>query len=173
MCFLHYAMLRVFSGHTTMSGVPENPKIDTKSWICYNSVENNINLLFGFGKMAAILDFTHNSMFRDAYWPHHYVGVPENSKIDTKIMNFPLFCRKLYQLMFDLHQMAVVLFVCAWWTSIVNLVLISQFERFAWPNPNHQLVPWKSLTCSSYYVGNFLKQTFFSEDSENDALTKV
>ena len=47
---------KVRSGHTTMSGVSENPMVYTKI-ICYYSVENYINLLFDFAQMAAILEF--------------------------------------------------------------------------------------------------------------------
>ena len=41
-----------------MSGIPENPMIDTKKTrICLYYVENDINLLFDLEQMAAILYF--------------------------------------------------------------------------------------------------------------------
>ena len=50
-----------------MSGIPENPMIDTKTRICLYYVENDINLLFDLEKMAAILDFlpTMSKIFSD------------------------------------------------------------------------------------------------------------
>ena len=45
-------------GHTTMSGVLENPMEGTKiTNICFYSADNDINLLFDLVQMAAILDF--------------------------------------------------------------------------------------------------------------------
>ena len=37
---------KLHSGHTTMSGIPENPGYTPKSCICFYYVENNINVLF-------------------------------------------------------------------------------------------------------------------------------
>ena len=52
----------VRSSHTTMSGVPENPMVDTKITNLLYSEDNDINLLFDLEHIAAILDFTHNAM---------------------------------------------------------------------------------------------------------------
>ena len=62
--FANYAMSKVFFDHTTMSGMPKNPIVDTKKTtkICYYSKENDINLLFDLEYMTNILDFTHNAM---------------------------------------------------------------------------------------------------------------
>ena len=45
-----------------LSGVPENPMVDTKTTNCNYSEENDINLLFDLDNRAAILNFTHNGM---------------------------------------------------------------------------------------------------------------
>ena len=53
----HNAMTRVLSGHTSMSGVPKNLKIDIKIMnLRVLSIENDINLMFDLGQMAAILE---------------------------------------------------------------------------------------------------------------------
>ena len=51
-------MSEIFSDNTTMSGIPENPMIDTqKTRICLYYIENDINLLLDLEQMAAIVDF--------------------------------------------------------------------------------------------------------------------
>ena len=51
--FTHNAMFKVISDHTTRSGKPKNPIVDTKSSY---SVENYVNLKFDLCQMAAILE---------------------------------------------------------------------------------------------------------------------
>ena len=54
---LDFAMSKVISNHTTRSGIPENPIVDTpKSRSCSYSVENGVNLKFDLHQMAAILN---------------------------------------------------------------------------------------------------------------------
>ena len=45
-CFTHNAMSKVFCGHITRSGTPENLIVDTNIINCSYSVENYINLMF-------------------------------------------------------------------------------------------------------------------------------
>ena len=69
-----YAILRVLSGHTTMSSVPENLKIDTKGLF---SVENYTNWMFKWPnggsswKITAILNVCLANVFfqnKTAWW---------------------------------------------------------------------------------------------------------
>ena len=47
--------------------------------------------------MAALLDFTKNSMSKNPFWQHHYMsGIHENPLVDTQIMNLYIML-KLYQ----------------------------------------------------------------------------
>ena len=50
-------MSKIFSDNTTMSGINENPRMDTKNTSMPQLCLNDINLLFDLGQMAAILDF--------------------------------------------------------------------------------------------------------------------
>ena len=88
---------RMFSGHMTMSAVHLKPEMDKKVWISFNSVKNDINLLFDHEGIRDIFDFTHHNVMPwvfsgqdghlaihwqyniyDAFWPHHYVRRTEN-----------------------------------------------------------------------------------------------
>ena len=56
--FSHNAISKIFYANTTMSGIPENPIIDTKKTrICLYYIKNDINLLFDLEQMATIFDF--------------------------------------------------------------------------------------------------------------------
>ena len=55
--FTQNVMSKIFSDNTTMSGIPENLMIYTKTRICVYYIENDINLLLNLEQMAAILDF--------------------------------------------------------------------------------------------------------------------
>ena len=50
-------MSKVFSGHTTMPGVHENPKINTEimNLLALDPVENYINSMLHVGQISAIL----------------------------------------------------------------------------------------------------------------------
>ena len=96
--FTHNVMSNIFTDNTTMSGIPENPMIDTKN--------KNLRLLwrkwyqfiawpwingghFGF--------FTHNAISKILYDNTTMSGIPENPMIDTKNRSMPLLYRKWYQ----------------------------------------------------------------------------
>ena len=42
--FTHNTIAKVLSNHTTLSGISENPMVDTKIMLLFHSVENDINL---------------------------------------------------------------------------------------------------------------------------------
>ena len=66
--------------------------------------------MFHLAQMAAILDFTQNAMSKNTFCPHHYIsGISENPWEDTQIMNHYILL-KLYQLIVDFAQMAVISF---------------------------------------------------------------
>ena len=54
--------------------------------------------MLDLSQMAAILDFTHNSLPKVIFDHTTRSGIPENPIVDTKIMKLRLFCEKLYQL---------------------------------------------------------------------------
>ena len=130
----------VFSGHTTLSGVPENPMVDTK-----------ITNLLLFWKMISIYFLTLNIWRLSWILPSiqcHKVfsgyttmsGVPENPMVDYKSTNLLLFCRKLYCLTLHKWRPSWISrpFFCIWntffWKRIIwrifvpNLIFLWQFE---------------------------------------------
>ena len=82
----HNAMSKIFSDNTTISGIPENPMIDTSNM--------NLPLLF---RNVGHLRFYRQSMSKIISNPTTRSGIPENPIVDTKIVSLLLFCRKIYQ----------------------------------------------------------------------------
>ena len=95
--FTHNTMSKIFSGNNTMSGIHENPRIDTKN--------PNISIV---SKMISIYCLTLDKWrpswifypqcnVENIFWQYHYVRHTWNPRIDTKDANMPLLCRKWYQ----------------------------------------------------------------------------
>ena len=82
--FTHNAMIHVVAYHTTMSGIPENIMIDTK--VISNMSKNDTDWLFNLGKVATILDVTHNAKPELLFGHTTMSGIPENPMVHTKIM---------------------------------------------------------------------------------------
>ena len=62
-CFIYIVMSRVLSDRATISDVLGNPKINNKIMnLLQLFPQNDITLLFDLAELAAILDFTYNSM---------------------------------------------------------------------------------------------------------------
>ena len=74
--------------------------------------------------MTAILDSTHNAMSR--VFSDYMSGVPRSPKIDTKIMNLPLFYRKLYEFWFYLDQIAAILENAGHFNFLINVVFFKR-----------------------------------------------
>ena len=133
--FVNFRLVE-FSGHTTMSAVHENLEIDNTLWICFNSLENDFNLLFDFRKMTTIFDFTDNTISLVLSGYTTMLGVPKNPKVDTKIMNLHKFCRKC--IVWPWRNRGPLGFdpqcnVCG--CFLINLCLkLYQFN--VWPRPN-------------------------------------
>ena len=83
--FNHNAMAWIFFDKTTMSGMPENPIIYMKTFI---------NLMFDLVHLEC---FTHTAMSKVFCGQITRSGISENPTVDSKIVNFLLFCQKLYQ----------------------------------------------------------------------------
>ena len=96
--FTHNTMSKIFSDNTTMSGIHENPRIDTKN--------ANISLLrqkwyqfivWPWTNGGHLGFFTQNAMSKIFSDNFTMSGIHENPRIDTKNANMPLLCRKWYQ----------------------------------------------------------------------------
>ena len=93
--FTSNTMSRVFPGLITVSGVPKNPKIDTKfinlRKFCLKLYKWKIWPWTNSGHLG----FTHNAMSRVSSCVTTASGLPKNTIIDTKIMNLrPLWMSK-------------------------------------------------------------------------------
>ena len=60
-----------------------------------NMSKNGTDWLFNFGKVATILDVTHNAKPEVFFGQNTMSGIPENPMIDTKMMNLHQSCTKL------------------------------------------------------------------------------
>ena len=60
-----------------------------------NMSKNGTDWLFNFGKVATILDVTHNAKPEVFFGQTTMSGIPENPMVDTKIMNLHQLCTKL------------------------------------------------------------------------------
>ena len=55
--FTHNAMSKIISGYTIMSGIHENPMVDTKIMHLFFHIENYIDLILDFGQNGGHFGF--------------------------------------------------------------------------------------------------------------------
>ena len=100
-----------------------------KLCLCFYSVQNDINSLFHFGQMAAILDFIHNALSKVLSYYIIMPGITEARMLDTKIK-------------FHLVQMAAILdfviFLCL--KKKIILGFLANFVQYRLLSPQKILV---------------------------------
>ena len=94
--FTHNAMSKIFSDNTTMSGIHENPRIDTKnsniSLLCQKWYQFIVWPWTNGGHLGL---FTHNAMLKIYSDNTTMSGIHENPRIDTKKREYAFIMSKM------------------------------------------------------------------------------